>query len=91
MGGAWYTFCCCCCGFLDILAFVAGCCPYVAKEPTEVPGRVPEIGGAFSPARLDLAAASDRELIILNIDNMFLSYLRIHLLKKGGAKISGNV
>ena len=42
----------------------------------EVPGLFPDTGGAFSPARLALAAASDLELIILIIYTLFLNYLR---------------
>jgi hypothetical protein len=43
----------------------------------EVPGLFPDTGGAFSPARLALAAASDLELIFLIIiPKLFLYYLR---------------
>jgi hypothetical protein len=40
-------------------------------------GLFPDTGGAFSPALLDLAAASDLELIlIINIAKLFLNNLR---------------
>jgi hypothetical protein len=39
-----------------------------------------DTGGAVSPALLDLAAASDLELIIILFYNLFLNYLRINLL-----------
>jgi hypothetical protein len=49
-----------------------------AAEPTDVPGLFPDTGGAFSPALLALAAASDLELIlIIIIAKLFLNKLRI--------------
>jgi hypothetical protein len=53
------------------------CWEKAACDPIEVIGLFPLTGGAFSPARLDLAAASDLELILLLFYNLFLNNLRI--------------
>jgi hypothetical protein len=49
---------------------------------------LPDTGGGFSPARLALAAKSERELIIIIIISiMFLNYLRNNLIKLNSLRI----